>query len=82
LFVIFNFSVLFATQFLYSKKEGDDLYLGEKGEQGLILLFTGFMLLLTHYSAKRLFKIHEIKNSDGYQWHRKDTRFNSLADIT
>ena len=32
LFVLFNFAILFVTQFFYGKKEGDDLYLGVKGE--------------------------------------------------
>jgi uncharacterized membrane protein YfcA len=39
------------------------------------------MILMTYFSAKKLFLIHEIKNRDGYQWDKNDTKFESLGDI-
>lgn len=39
------------------------------------------MVLLTVYQTKRVKRIHEIKASEGYNFHSKDMKFNTTMDI-
>jgi len=78
-FIALNFSVLFATQFLYGGKGGFDL--PSWGKNAVLIGFIVTMLLMTVFSVMRINKLHEIKARDGYKFDANDTKFENVSDI-
>ena len=48
----------------------------------MVLFFVAYMIFVTYNCSKALYKIHAVKNRDGYQWDKNDTKFETMADIT
>lgn len=44
-------------------------------------IFVVTMLSMSKYSVENIKAIHEIKDSEGYNWHVQDTKLNSVIDI-
>lgn len=78
-FIALNFSVLFATQFLYGGRGGFDL--PAWGKNAVLITFIATMLLMTVWSVMRVNRLHEIKARDGYKFDANDTKFDNVSDI-
>jgi len=78
-FIFLCFTILFVTQFFYGQKEGSKFFLGSK-KYILLGCFVTAMLCFTAVSVKRIGRLHEIKNRDGYNFDAKDTRFEGVKD--
>jgi hypothetical protein len=78
-FILLNFSMLFATQFLYGGK--GSVQLPDWGRQLVLVGFIVTMLLLTVWSVIRINRLHEIKQRDGYKFDANDTKFEKVSDI-
>ena len=74
-----NFSVLFATQFLYGGRSGLELSAG--GKNMVFATFIATMLLMTVQSVIKSNRLHEIKARDGYKFEANDTKFEKVSDI-
>ena len=79
LFILLNFVLLFATQFLYGDKSGLDLPKWVK--TAVFIAFIVSMILLTVYSVLNIKKLHAIKERDGYKFDANDTKFENVSDI-
>lgn len=78
-FIFLCFCILFMTQFFYGQKEGSKYYLGSK-KNLLVAAFVIAMIGFTVVSVKKIGRLHEIKNRDGYNFDAKDTRFDGVKD--
>ena len=78
-FILLNFSLLFATQFLYGGK--GSIQLSDMGKKAVLLAFIAIMLLMTVWSVFKINKLHEIKQRDGYKFDANDTKFDKVSDI-
>ena len=81
IFILANFSLLFATQFLYGQKEDSDYYMGETGKKALLIGFCVMMILITAYAVKRIERLHATKEEKGYNYDSKDVRFKNVSEI-
>jgi len=78
-FIALNFSVLFATQFLYGGRSGLELSAG--GKNMVLATFIVIMLLMTVQSVIKINRLHEIKARDGYKFDANDTKFENVSGI-
>lgn len=78
-FIALNFTVLFATQFLYGGKSGIEL--SASGKNAVLATFIIVMLFMTVQSVKKIDRLHEIKARDGYKFDANDTKFENVSDI-
>jgi uncharacterized membrane protein YfcA len=79
-FILFNFCMLFVTQFFYGQKEGSTYFLGSF-KYLLLAAFITTMMIVTYISIKRINRLHEVKKRDGYDFDEKDTTFDTMGEI-
>ena len=75
-FIFINFSLIFSVKYLYKNFEKNHivLYLS-------FGLFTSLCIALTAFNIKKVYKIHEIKEKEDYNFDENDLRFNNLSRI-
>ena len=76
LFIVVNFAFLFANNFIFKNEA-----LPKWQRFGVVAVFTVAMIALTAHAAKRVKKIHEIKEDQGYRFDENDMRFEKTADL-
>lgn len=72
----FNFAILLTNNMIFKNKDTSTTQ-----KRLCVVFFTIAMMYMTSVSVKRIKKIHEIKEQNGYNFHEKDMRFETTEKI-
>lgn len=75
-FMLVNFLILLANNMIVKNKDTSKIH-----KEICVVVFSILMIYMTSVSVNRIKRIHEVKNEQGYTFHEKDMRFDSIYKI-